>query len=68
MKNLGNYVSSLGNLCRWLAEQAEGLGAEIYPGFAAAEALYNGAGAMRGVATDDMGIGRDGQPTALQNL
>ncbi|HEV2099154.1 MAG TPA: electron transfer flavoprotein-ubiquinone oxidoreductase [Stellaceae bacterium] len=63
MRNHGNYIISLGNLCRWLAEQAEGLGVEIYPGFAAAEVLYDDAGAVRGVATGDMGIGKNGQPT-----
>src|SRR5579863_10334961 len=63
MHNRGNYIISLGNLCRWLAAQAEELGVEIYPGFAAAEVLYDGAGRMRGVATGDMGIGRDGEPT-----
>ena len=64
MHNKGNYIISLGNLCRWLAEQAEGLGVEIYPGFAAAEVLYDDRGRVRGVATGDMGIGRDGKPTA----
>ena len=64
MHNEGNWIISLGNLCRWLGEQAEALEVEIYPGFAAAEILYNDAGAVRGVATGDMGIGRDGQPTA----
>lgn len=63
MNNRGNYIISLGNLCRWLGEQAEGLGVEIYPGFAAAEVLYSDDGAVRGVATGDMGIGKDGQPT-----
>jgi electron-transferring-flavoprotein dehydrogenase len=63
MHNRGNYIISLGNLCRWLAEQAEGLGIEIYPGFAAAEVLYDDDGRVRGVATGDMGIGRDGEPT-----
>jgi electron-transferring-flavoprotein dehydrogenase len=53
----------LGNLCRWLATQAEELGVEIYPGFAAAEVLYHNDGRVKGVATGDMGIGRDGQPT-----
>jgi electron-transferring-flavoprotein dehydrogenase len=62
MRNHGNYIISLGNLCRWLAEQAEGLGVEVYPGFAAAEVLYDEKGAVRGVATGDMGVGRDGQP------
>ena len=63
MHNKGNYIISLGNFCRWLAEQAEALGVEIFPGFAAAEILYDEAGAVRGVATGDMGIGKDGQPT-----
>ena len=62
MHNEGNYIVSLGNLCRWLAEQAEALGVEIYPGFAAAEVLYDEAGAVRGVATGDMGLARDGTP------
>ncbi len=61
MRNHGNYVISLGNLCRWLAEQAEAMGVEIYPGFAAAEVLYHGDGRVKGVATGDMGIGRDGE-------
>ena len=61
MNNHGNYIISLGNLARWLAEQAEALGVEIYPGFAAAEVLYDDEGRVRGVATGDMGIGRDGQ-------
>src|SRR5580765_75232 len=63
MHNHGNYVISLGNLCRWLATQAEELGVEIYPGFAAAEVLYDDRGRVCGVATGDMGIGKDGQPT-----
>jgi electron-transferring-flavoprotein dehydrogenase len=63
MHNRGNYIISLGNLCRWLAGQAEALGVEIYPGFAAAEVLYDDAGRVRGVATGDMGIGKDGRPT-----
>jgi electron-transferring-flavoprotein dehydrogenase len=63
MHNHGNYIISLGNLCRWLAQQAEELGVEIYPGFAAAEVLYDDAGRVRGVATGDMGIARDGQPS-----
>jgi electron-transferring-flavoprotein dehydrogenase len=61
--NHGNYIVSLGNVCRWLAQQAEALGVEIYPGFAGAEVLYNEDGSVRGVATGDMGVGRDGQPT-----
>lgn len=64
MHNKGNYIISLGNLARWLTEQAESLGVEIFPGFAAAEVLYDGAGAVIGVATGDMGLGKDGQPTA----
>ena len=63
MHNEGNYIISLGNLCRWLAEQAEELGVEIFPGFAAAEVLYDDQGAVRGVATGDMGIGKDGEPS-----
>ncbi|MDR6952784.1 electron-transferring-flavoprotein dehydrogenase [Ancylobacter sp. 3268] len=62
MNNHGNYVGSLGNVCRWLAGKAEALGIEIYPGFAAAELLFDGNGAVTGVATGDMGIGRDGKP------
>jgi electron-transferring-flavoprotein dehydrogenase len=60
MNNHGNYIVSLGNLCRWLAQQAEALGVEIYPGFAAAEVLYNDDGSVKGVATGDMGVARDG--------
>jgi electron-transferring-flavoprotein dehydrogenase len=62
MSNHGNYIVSLGDLCRWLGEQAAELGAEIYPGFAAAEILRNESGAVIGVATGDMGVGRDGRP------
>ncbi|HRE16450.1 MAG TPA: electron transfer flavoprotein-ubiquinone oxidoreductase, partial [Rhodocyclaceae bacterium] len=60
--NEGNYVISLGNVCRWLGEQAEALGVEIYPGFAGAEVLYTEAGAVKGVATGDMGLLKDGSP------
>ena len=63
MHNQGNYIISLGNVCRWLAEQAEALGVEIYPGFAAAEVLYHDDGSVAGVATGDMGIGKDGKPS-----
>jgi electron-transferring-flavoprotein dehydrogenase len=63
MHNEGNYIVSLGNLCRWLAAQAEELGVEIYPGFAAAEVLYGEDGRVIGVATGDMGIGRNGEKT-----
>src|SRR5687768_3664340 len=61
-KNHGNYVVSLGNVCRWLGQQAEALGVEIFPGFAAAEVLYEG-NAVKGVATGDMGISRKGEKT-----
>ena len=62
MKNHHCYIGSLGNVCRWLAPKAEALGVEIYPGFAATEVLYDENGAVRGIATGDMGIGRDGTP------
>ncbi|NKN37884.1 electron transfer flavoprotein-ubiquinone oxidoreductase [Agrobacterium sp. a22-2] len=62
MNNHGNYIVSLGNVCRWLATHAEALGVEIYPGFAATELLYNEAGAVIGVATGDMGIEKNGEP------
>ncbi|MGV2129919.1 electron transfer flavoprotein-ubiquinone oxidoreductase [Agrobacterium vitis] len=61
MNNHGNYIVSLGNICRWLAGHAEALGVEIYPGFAATELLYNEAGAVIGVATGDMGIEKNGE-------
>ncbi|MCK9542317.1 MAG: electron transfer flavoprotein-ubiquinone oxidoreductase [Novosphingobium sp.] len=61
MSNHGNYTGSLGNLCRWLAGKAEELGVEIFPGFPAAEVLYDESGAVRGVATGDMGVARDGE-------
>ena len=60
MHNKGTYTLSLGNLCRWLAGQAEELGVEIFPGFPAAEILFNDDGSVRGVATGDMGVARDG--------
>jgi electron-transferring-flavoprotein dehydrogenase len=63
MKNHGNYIVSLGSVCKWLGEQAAELGVEIYPGFAATEVLYDESGAVVGIATGDMGIGRDGKPT-----
>ncbi|WP_061934150.1 electron transfer flavoprotein-ubiquinone oxidoreductase [Aureimonas sp. AU22] len=62
MDNHDNYVVSLGLVCKWLAEKAEALGVEIYPGFAATELLFDAAGALRGVATGDMGIERSGEP------
>ena len=61
MRNEGNYIISLGNLCRWLAEQAENLGVEIFPGFTATEVLYHENGSVKGVVTGDMGVGADGQ-------
>ncbi|MBU0801097.1 MAG: electron transfer flavoprotein-ubiquinone oxidoreductase, partial [Alphaproteobacteria bacterium] len=64
MHNKGHYIISLGLLGRWLAQQAEALGVEIYPGFAASEVLYDESGAVRGVATGDMGVGKDGERTA----
>src|SRR5437899_627995 len=64
MNNHGNYIVSLGDLCRWLGQQAEALGVEIYPGFAGAEMLYNEDGSVRGVGTGDMGVGKDGKHKA----
>lgn len=61
-KNHGNYIVSLGNVVRWLGQQAEALGVEIFPGFAAAEVLYDDQGAVKGVATGNLGIGKDGEP------
>jgi electron-transferring-flavoprotein dehydrogenase len=63
MNNHGNYIISLGVFCRWLAEQAQGLGVEIYPGFPAAEVLYNDDGSVKGVVTGDMGIDKHGEKT-----
>ncbi len=62
-QNHGNYIVSLGAVTRWMAEQAETLGVEIFPGFAAAEVLYNEDGSVKGVATGNMGVGKDGEPT-----
>lgn len=62
MHNEGNYIISLGNLCRWLAQQAENLGVEIYPGFAAQEALIDENGVVRGIITGDLGVDREGNP------
>ena len=64
-QNHGNYVVSLGLLTRWLAEQAENLGVEIYPGFAAAEILYHADGSVKGIATGNMGVGKDGEVTEM---
>ena len=63
-KNHGNYVISLANVCRWLGTKAEALGVEIYPGFAAAEVLFNDNGSVKGIATGDMGIGKNGEQTS----
>ena len=62
MHNEGNYIISLGNLCRWLAQQAENLGVEVYPGFAAQEALFDENGVVRGIITGDLGVDREGNP------
>ncbi len=61
LMNHGNYIVSLANICRWLAEQAEALGVEVYPGFAAAEVLYHDDGSVKGIATGDMGISEAGE-------
>ena len=61
--NHGNYIVRLGDVTKWMAEQAESLGVEIFPGFAAAEVLYNEDGSVKGVATGNMGVGKDGEPT-----
>jgi electron-transferring-flavoprotein dehydrogenase len=63
LRNHGNYIVSLGAVVRWMGQQAEALGIDVYPGFAAAEILYDDQGAVRGVATGNMGVGRDGEPT-----
>jgi electron-transferring-flavoprotein dehydrogenase len=60
--NHGNYIVSMGNVCRWLAEQAENLGVEVYPGFAAAEVLFHEDGSVKGIATGDMGLDAEGEP------
>lgn len=62
MHNEGNYIVSLGNVCRWLAEQAEGLGVEVFPGFAASQLLFNEDSSVAGIITGDMGVGIDGEP------
>src|SRR6266852_3572174 len=62
ISNHGNFIVSLGNVCRWLATKAEALGVEIYPGFAAAEVLFGLNGEVTGIATGDMGLGKDGAP------
>src|SRR6185437_15017917 len=64
MSNHGMYIASLANVCRWLAAEAEALGVEVYPGFAASQALYDDKGALRGVVAGVMGVGKDGQPRA----
>jgi electron-transferring-flavoprotein dehydrogenase len=67
-ENHGNYIVSLGNVVRWLGQQAEALGVEIFPGFPAAEILYNDDGSVKGVATGNMGVNREGQPTEAFQL
>lgn len=62
MDNRGNYVVRLGHVVRWLGEQAEALGVDIYPGTAAAEVLFHEDGSVKGIATNDMGIAKDGSP------
>lgn len=62
MSNHGNYIISLNQLVKWLGERAEEIGVEIYPGFAASEIVYNHEGVVKGVATNDLGVGRDGKP------
>ena len=62
MNNHGNYIVRLGHVVRWLGEQAEALGVEIYPGYAAAEVLYDSDGSVKGIATNDVGIAKDGSP------
>jgi electron-transferring-flavoprotein dehydrogenase len=68
LQNHGNYIVSLGNVVRWLGQQAEALGVEIFPGFPAAEILYNDDGSVKGVATGNMGVDREGQPTEAFQL
>src|SRR3954451_740293 len=70
MSNHGNFIVSLGSVCRWLATKAEALGVEIYPGFAASEILYDGNGAVAGIATGDMGVGKSGErkPTFTRGM
>ncbi|WP_073465390.1 electron transfer flavoprotein-ubiquinone oxidoreductase [Rhizobacter sp. OV335] len=63
LHNAGNYIVGLGNVVRWLGQQAEALGVEIFPGFAATEVLYNGDGSVKGIATGNLGVGKDGEPT-----
>lgn len=65
LSNQGNYIVSLGLVCRWLADQAENMGVEIYSGFAATEILYHADGSVKGIVTGDKGVGSDGQPTNL---
>jgi electron-transferring-flavoprotein dehydrogenase len=64
LRQRGYYIVSLGNVVRWLGQQAEALGVEVFAGFAGAEVLYDEKGAVRGVTTGNVGVGKDGQPTA----
>lgn len=68
MRNDGNYIVSLGEICRWLGQQAESLGVEIFPGFPAAEILYHDDGSIKGVATAEMGVGKDGERKASHEM
>lgn len=65
MNNHGNYVVRLGHLVRWLGEQAESLGVEIYPGYGASEIVYHEDGSVKGIATNDVGIAKDGSPKVI---
>lgn len=67
MLNHGNYIASLGNVCRWMATYAEGLGVEIYPGMAASDLVFNEDGSVKGVVAGVAGIGKDGERTATMN-
>lgn len=62
MSNKGNFIVSLNNFVKWLGEQTENMGVEIYPGYAAAEVLYHDDGSVKGIATNDVGIGKSGKP------
>lgn len=65
MQNHGNYIASLSNVVKWLGQQAEELGVEIYPGYAASEVLYNEDGSVKGIATNDVGLSKAGKPKVL---
>lgn len=67
MNNHGNYIASLSNVVIWLGQQAEALGVEIFPSIAASEVLFNEDGSVKGIATNDVGIGKDGKPTVIMH-